>query len=388
MLAQSGWAQFASAPPLHSALVMAEMGNRVLARSITHSAVVLVGRPQPQQMLGRLAASQGHEVVSITSNRSLKERLGGLSGDWVLLLFVDAGGKEAPMLSATLKALRHATVTYIVMRFQPLAVKQLFEKGYKVMMLSCTHLLPDFLPNVLITRGNVAKLAALLLSGDGHAYIFATQGLDLAIPSRQAWKQRRCEPASELCRRNASHLFARSANTAHRLEQNTGSSTAWFSHEDPQLAEAACETLRCAQGQSPQVSCSTRVLVPPSMQASAAALRREPNNITISKRPNLLLLLIDPISRGEFRRSLPRLSGLLPARGYKTFTGYSAVGNNSGPNQAALYRGRPLRSRQDLKSQSHAAAWLWDKLGRKGYATFKGEVRHMPHAFDWQMTPE
>jgi hypothetical protein len=110
-------------------------------------------------------------------------------------------------------------------------------------------------------------------------YIFATQGLDLAIPSRQAWKQRRCEP--DLCRRNASHLFARSANTAHRLEQNTGSSTAWFSHEDPQLAEAACETLRCAQGQSPQVSCSTRVLVPPSMQASAAALRREPNNITI-----------------------------------------------------------------------------------------------------------
>jgi len=348
----------------------------VLARSITHSAVVLVGRPQPQQMLGRLAASQGHEVVSITSTRSLKERLGGLSGDWVLLLFVDAGGKEAPMLSATLQALRHATVTYIVMRFQPLAVKQLFEKGYKVMMLSCTHLLPDFLPNVLITRGNVAKLAALLLSGDGHAYIFATQGLDLAIPSRQAWKQRRCEP--DLCRRNASHLF----------EQNTGSSTAWFSHEDPQLAEAACETLRCAQGQSPQVSCSTRVLVPPSMQASAAALRREPNNITISKRPNLLLLLIDPISRGEFRRSLPGLSRLLPARGYKTFTWYSAVGNNSGPNQAALYRGRPLRSRQDLKSQSHAAAWLWDKLGRKGYATFKGEVRHMPHAFDWQMTPE
>ena len=386
MLALSGWAQFASAPPLHSALVMAEMGNRVLARSITHSAVVLVGRPQPQQMIGRLASAEGHDVIAIRDSKSLQERLGRISKDWVLLLFVDAGGKEAPMLSSTLQALRHATVTYIVMRFQPLAVKQLFKKGYKVMMLSCTHLLPDFLPNVLITRGNVAKLAALLLSGDGHAYIFATQGLDLAIPSRQAWKQRRCEP--DLCRQNASHLFARSATTAHRLEQNTGSSTAWFSHEDPQLAEAACETLRCSQGQSPQVSCSTRVLVPPSMQASAAALRREPNNITISKRPNLLLLLIDPISRGEFRRSLPRLSGLLPARGYKTFTGYSAVGNNSGPNQAALYRGRPLRSRQDLKSQSHAAAWLWDKLGRKGYATFKGEVRHMPHAFDWQMTPE
>ena len=301
-----------------------------------------------------------------------------------MLLFVDAGGNEAPVLSSTLQALGRATVTYIVLRFQSRAVTELFEKGYKVMMLSCTDLIPHFPPNALLTRGNVAKLNNALASRQGHAYIFATQGLDLAIPSRQAWNQRRC--ASDLCRRSASHLFARSATTAHRLEQNTGSSTAWFSHEDPQLAEAACETLRCEQSQSPQISCSTRVLVPPSMQA-AAGLRREPNNttsepnnITMPERPNLLLLLIDPISRGEFRRSLPRLSRLLPALGYQTFTRYSAVGNNSGPNQAALYRGRPLRSRQDLKSQSHVAAWLWYKLGREGYATFKGEVRHMPHA--------
>ena len=80
-------------------------------------------------------------------------------------------------------------------------------------------------------------------------------------------------------------------------------------------------------------------------------------------------------SRGEFSRSMPRLSRRLPALGYDTFTRYAAVGNNSGPNQAALYRGRALRSRQDLGNST----WLWDKLGHKGYATFKGEVRHMPH---------
>ena len=388
-LCLSGWARFSSAPPLHSALVMAEMAHRVLARSITQSSVVLVGRPQPRQMIGRLAEAQDHEVVSIRSSRSLEERLGGLSRDWVLLLFVDAGGNEAPMLSATLQALGRATIMYIVMRFQPRAVTQLLYKGYKVMMLSCTDLIPHFPPNALITRGNVSELGSALSKREGHAYVFATQGLDLAIPSRQAWDQRRCEP--DQCNRRASSLFARNTSTAHLLERSAGDSSLWFSHEDPQLAEAACETFRCEQGQSPQVSCSTRVLVPPSMQASAAALRREPNNITnitMPKRPNLLLLLIDPISRGEFRRSLPRLSGLLPSLGYQTFTRYSAVGNNSGPNQAALYRGRPLRSRRDLKSQSHAAAWLWDKLGREGYATFKGEVRHMPHACDWQTTPE
>ena len=370
----AGWATFSAAPPLHSALVMTEMGNRVLARSIAQSSVVLVGRPQPQQMLGRLAASQGHEVVSIT--RSLKERLGGLSRDWVLLLFVDAGGNEAPVLSATLQALGRATVTYIVMRFQPRAVTKLFEKGYKVMMLSCTDLIPHFPPNALITRDNVAMLNNALTSREGHAYIFATQGLDLAIPSRQDWNNRRCNPDEpDQCKpRAASSLFARNASSAHLLERTTGNSTAWFSHEDPQLAEAACETFRCERGQSPQVSCSTRVLIPPSMRATEAALRRKPKDRTITKRPNLLLLLIDPISRGEFSRSLPRLSRLLPALGYDTFTQYAAVGNNSGPNQAALYRGRPLRSRQDLVNST----WLWDKLSRKGYATFKGEVRHMP----------
>ena len=99
---------------------------------ITQSSVVLVGRPQPQQMIGRLAEAQDHEVVSIRSSRSLEERLGGLSRDWVLLLLVDAGGNEAPMLSATLQALGRATVTYIVMRFQPRAVTELFEKGYQL----------------------------------------------------------------------------------------------------------------------------------------------------------------------------------------------------------------------------------------------------------------
>ena len=298
----SGWGKFSSAPPLHSALVMAEMGNRVLARSVAQSSVVLVGRPQPRQMLGRLAASQGHEVVSITGTRSLKERLGRLSGDWVLLLFVDAGGNEAPVLSATLEALGRATVTYIVMRFQPRAVTELFEKGYKVMMLSCTNLIPHFPPNALITRGNVAQLNDALASRQGHAYIFATQGLDLAIPSRQAWNQRRCEP--DQCNRSTSCLFARNASTAHLLERSAADSNVWFSHEDPQLAEAACETFRCEQGQSPQVSCSTRVLVPPSMQASAAALRREPNNITMAKRPNLLLLAAH---RPDLSRRVPKI---------------------------------------------------------------------------------
>lgn len=162
-----------------------------------------------------------------------------------------------------------------------------------------------------------------------------------------------------------------------------------WSHAKPHRAEAVCETFSCCGHIQPEVVCRTRVLVPPQMRASAAALARRRSErlrarssemeaalsadaLPEAPRPNLLLLLIDPISRAQFSRSLPQVRALLPTLTYDTFTRYAAVGNNSGPNQAALYRGSPLRSRHDL----HNSTWLWDELGRKGYATLKGEVRH------------
>ena len=71
------------------------------------------------------------------------------------------------------------------------ALSALFERKYKVQLLASTHILKDWVPNSLLTNKNVdlffATAADMLQSqsdGSFHAYIFATQGLDLAIPSQ------------------------------------------------------------------------------------------------------------------------------------------------------------------------------------------------------------
>ena len=71
------------------------------------------------------------------------------------------------------------------------ALQALLQRKYKVQLLASTHLLTDWGPNTLLTDHNIdsffsAAVDALRLRNDGslHMYIFATQGLDLAIPSR------------------------------------------------------------------------------------------------------------------------------------------------------------------------------------------------------------
>ena len=399
------WARFASVPPLHSGLVMNEFGHRVLARSIAQSAVVLVGRPQPKQMLARLAMTEGHTVVSVAGSSALRQVLQAKEGalDWVLLLFIDTGGAELVTLASTLQVLRHSTITYIVMRFAPFAVRRLLEQYYTVRILSCTHHLPDFGPNTLLTRSNVDRFGSSLTKDTGYAYVFATQGLDLAIPSRRLWQEHKCynsqsrwwvvQPSLDWFM-NSTKVASLAANCVddtsnlakavkkhgralqvHRQATCTPTSLeTWFSHADPTRAEAVCRKLTCCG--APHIVCKTRVLVPRLLQAASVApfwLHHPPDAEESARRPNLLLLLIDPISRASFARSLPRLSKLLPALAYDTFTRYTAVGNNSGANQAALYQGRPLLTRRLAMKNS---SWLWDELRHQGYATFKGEVRN------------
>eukprot|EP00985_Skeletonema_marinoi_P030572 scaffold32697_cov80-Skeletonema_marinoi.AAC.1 len=60
------------------------------------------------------------------------------------------------------------------------------------------------------------------------------------------------------------------------------------------------------------------------------------------ERTNLLFIMIDPLSRLQLKRSLPNTWALLELLGFVDFVHYTAVGNNSGPNQAALYSGMKL----------------------------------------------
>jgi len=84
---------------------------------------------------------------------------------------------------------------------------------------------------------------------------------------------------------------------------------------------------------------------------------------------NIVVLLLDAVSRPHLFRMLPRTVSLLQQHAVD-FTKYAVVGPNSGPNQAALYAGADLVSRNlnNVKQQ-----WFWDRLREAGYETMKLE---------------
>lgn len=271
-----------------------------------------------------------------------------------------------------------------------------------------------------------------MLEVEVHSLLFATQGLDLAIPSRSSYtdvvkhnncvdsqgrRKQRCDPKLNARALNESiflqcperhggtriQLFGSRDDPLkiqlHKLDPNQKNDSLrrrrvsertaiekrhgvvvdvnnnwlkeweaehieiWSSSSDPDQAEAACVNAN-REGILPRVDCATRIV-----QIEETELKPLESP---SSNPNLLVIMIDPLSRYQLRRSLPNTWAILKLLGFVDFERYTAVGNNSGPNQAALYSGRPIDSRDGIKS-SGKRSWLWDRLKSKGYITMKAE---------------
>ena len=284
---------------------------------------------------------------------------------------------------------------------------------------------------------------AQTLEVEFHSLLFATQGLDLAIPSRSSYtdlsnhkeckhahtqqRKARCDPklnaralndtiflqcpkrhaavdiqfvneenisglriAGTLPQnvervRNRRVLFERTAMEKKYgimididekwLVQkfvNKSDIEVWMGdNEQHQKAEAACVKFY-RDAIHPRVSCTTRILPSATDANVSPSIKQTPT----SGRPNLLLIMIDPLSRQQLRRSLPNTWALLELLGFQYFPQYTAVGNNSGPNQAALFSGLPLNDgRQGIRTSSNNTKriWLWDRLNDAGYVTMKAE---------------
>lgn len=294
--------------------------------------------------------------------------------------------------------LHSTTVTYVVTRLEPHAATVLLEEKYKVMVLSASHLVENFLPNALLDVSSATVLHGLLQERGGHAYVFATQGLDLAIPTRRAYlvggqpwhKVARGEvplaAAMLPCARSLGGWEPQLRWTAHhgalavcvpklrgrhrdqsreRRPLDDGLQL-WYSHRVPSRAEAACARVRCEQGAPLTTVCQTRI-VP--LDAAAAKPRARAVG---SPAPNLLFVLLDPMSRAHFGRAMPRTRAVLERRGFGHFGHYAVVGANSGPNQVALYQGGVLGGR-NVSAMRDSATWLWDALADAGYITMKSE---------------
>jgi hypothetical protein len=136
--------------------------------------------------------------------------------------------------------------------------------------------------------------------------------------------------------------------------------TLWLNHPNGiASSEAACVRMGNLS------RCTTRVVAE---EDNTMTTKNSEND----KRPNILLLLLDPISRGMFERSMPLTRQTLRDLGFVQFSNYTVVGGNSGPNQAALYSGIPLTHRDGIRKDAERI-WLWDRLRDAGYKTLKAE---------------
>ena len=446
----------------------------------------------------KVAIDQGHSTHLLPASTVLSEGWRGSdSVGWILLAYFATDGPGDPSIDEILSIqratswLEQTTITYIVfpvsakasIPFESLlgdseylsvemaglgAADHLMRKSYKIQLLSSSHHFdrrpggdePEFnygpnsyFPTVKSLHRFLHHQASRALRvelkqtkgefvGNGsmlevevHSLLFATQGLDLAIPSRSSYtdvgnhkncvdsrgrRKKRCDPKLnaralndtiflkcperhagvriQLLHRddpqkvqlynldpagNHDMLRLRRINERTAIEKHHGvvidlnkiwmkeweaeHVEIWSSSSEPDQAEAACVNVN-KNGILPRVDCATRIV-------QIKGPRLMPLESPSSNPPNLLVIMIDPLSRYQLRRSLPNTWAILKLLGFVDFERYTAVGNNSGPNQAALYSGRPIDSRDGIKTSSNKSgrSWLWDRLNSKGYVTMKAE---------------
>jgi Protein of unknown function (DUF229) len=141
----------------------------------------------------------------------------------------------------------------------------------------------------------------------------------------------------------------------------------WMDASTSAGLEAACAKVQSGPGR-----CTTRILEVDDYDNNGPT---GTDAVAEEGRPNILLILLDPMSRSHFRRVMPRTAALLLHDAeFVEFTKYTAVGPNSGPNQAALYSGMPLSGRDGIRRDLNGEEeWLWDRLRANGYTTLKAE---------------
>lgn len=402
------------------------------------------------QSLFRYTEQEGHRAhgLSVTSGRpsQLKDwwesfDATGSRPPWIDLAVVDPpySTEDAVVHSRSfIKLLSECTVTYIVFKvssrspapasFQlngPRAVESLTSLGYKIQVLSSSHSIDAYPPNTLLDRNSTRQFlisGAHKVGNQGifNAYLFATQGLDLAIPSQREYMPlglttevkfsngvsidrhtknfteevvlhvpfMPCFPSTVKIEFKSVVPQIRSGGGEQTLSKQLLSFDVfcgnkvingpdqidylWMNGNTPEVSEAACVRLRkCGKSDRGNMACTTRIIVEATQEKSQG---NKPIHSRARRDSNLLVLMIDPISRPMFDQMLPKTRDFLERTNFTSFDNYTVIGDNSGPNQAAMYAGRALSQRDDIAShRQESFSWIWDELGAAGYVTYKAE---------------
>jgi Protein of unknown function (DUF229) len=134
----------------------------------------------------------------------------------------------------------------------------------------------------------------------------------------------------------------------------------WYSNKELSDTEAACARLGHFS------KCSTRVI-------DRSGSIPTPSSTQEGEQLNIFLIMLDPISRPHFHRTMPKTTKILRELGFLEFGNYTSIGPNSGMNQAALYSGILLADRNGIKKNATRGQWLWDRLRDNGFVTLKAE---------------
>lgn len=385
-----------------------------------------------------------HSVSSDKLNHLNKDEPHRNKPNWILLAMVDHGPQNDNIIANARTLIKESTITYMVVgigvypspttiteskdvtsptipatiqMYGKQAIRHLIHLKYKVQLLSLSHMSTRwyfetskdrnnstnyydndlYRPNADITLQIIDRFfreLALEANQTGTpilGYVFATQGLDLAIPTSTEYhptidEQRRIVEYKQ-CRKTNLHLsFGRvradgkmRVTCDHHTVKKSDVQEKWKSAKEIENSEAVCIRMSCEQKDRSDAACATRI-IPKRNNISAALQHALSENASTNsphqRKPNLLVLMMDPISQQRFQRSLIKTNRLLKFLNFTSFTRYTAVGNNSGPNQAALYAGKALDSRDTIAAhdqKTKGGQWLWDTLRNEGYATFKAE---------------
>ena len=396
----------------------------------------------------RYATDEGHRVHSIVGNPSADVMFTELTKWWdtqmssasgpprsILLAVFDppVGSENALATDIASSILSNVPIKFIVFRVSATIVRNatargdvtvtnglesaitLSEMDYKVSLLSSSHSLKLYSPNALVGRDrdgasaffqHGAETAAV---GDGtfSAYLFATKGLDLAIPSARTYFATLGAGKPKVDKDTGDcYIFVKSCKAAARLQftseadrsravglseiNDKGSTVSakeflnsvnvycgnaivsdperldrfWISGPSVALSEAVCAHIRGCGGRRGASACATRII--PAMNVDG---RRwdEPNNGALGP-SNLMVLEIDTISRPLFKQMLPKTRALLEDAGFVSLDRYTPVALAREANHAALFAGQHMPSQNGRDER-----WMWDDLRHRGYAIFKGK---------------
>lgn len=382
----------------------------------------------PSQVVNSVAVQEGHVTHLLPSKTNLKKwwnsdrSLRRKDASWFLLAYFMSGDEykkeenidEILSPSRSEEFLSEATLTYIVIGVYSkktsngdidmsglTAVQTLLDAKYKVQLLSSSHFgeisknpkddvddddghsseeekKMSYHPNhhfkstkevkKFLSKGS--DMATAISSkhnskrGRFDALLFATQGLDLAIPSRLSFlaleklslchkdMTGRCD--SKLNARALGQGVFQSCPKHHRdikisfdkrkegvlmiksaqnelisedeelISEDEEDVEIWLGNDNVNKAEAAC----VRKGKKRSVACTTRVLKQlPSQPRKMLEERHQSlsSSSSVPSKKNLLFILIDPISRNQFLRSLPNTAKVLEKLGFTKFEKYTGA---------------------------------------------------------------